>query len=105
LLALGRTIVARPRVVILDEATSNLDLAAERRVEAALAVLLEGRTAILIAHRLTTAERADRVVVVDDGGIVEQGTHAQLVAAGGAYAVLHRAWTAGSTKGSAAVPA
>ena len=102
LIALGRTFVARPRVVVLDEATSNLDLLSERQVEVALDVLLEGRTAILIAHRLSTAIRADRIVVVDDGGIVEQGPHRELVRAGGPYAALFAAWAAGSETGLSA---
>jgi ATP-binding cassette subfamily B protein len=105
LIALGRTFVARPRVVVLDEATSNLDLLSERRVETALDVLLEGRTAILIAHRLSTAMRADRVVLVDGGGIVEQGAHRDLVRAGGPYAELFRAWAAGAATGAARVGA
>ena len=83
LLALGRAFLARPRVLVLDEATSNLDLRSESQIERALDVLLEGRTAIVIAHRLATAMRADRIAVVDDGGVVELGTHAELVALGG----------------------
>jgi ATP-binding cassette subfamily B protein len=82
LLALARAFLARPRVLVLDEATSSLDLNA----------VLEGRTAILIAHRLTTAQRADRIVVIDQGGIVEMGTPSELVAANGPYAEMHRAW-------------
>ncbi|MGY0231827.1 ABC transporter ATP-binding protein [Longispora urticae] len=93
LLALARTFLAQPRVVVLDEATSNLDLHSELRVEAALDVLLDGRTALLIAHRLSTAMRADRILVVDDGGIVESGSHAELLAAGGRYAAMHATWT------------
>jgi len=92
LLALARAFVARPRVLILDEATSNLDLHSETRVEAALDVLLEGRTAIIIAHRLATARRADRIAVVDNGRIVELGTHAELVARGDRYAALFETW-------------
>jgi ATP-binding cassette subfamily B protein len=92
LTALARVFVAEPRVVVLDEATSSLDLRSELRVEAAIQRLLEGRTAILVAHRLSTARRADRVIVVDDGGIVEQGTHAELVAAGGRYATMYTTW-------------
>jgi ATP-binding cassette, subfamily B, bacterial len=92
LLALARAFLAEPRVVVLDEATSNLDLHSELRVEAALDVLLDGRTAILVAHRLSTAMRADRIVVVDDHRIVESGTHAELVAAGGAYAAMYATW-------------
>lgn len=88
LLALARTFLYRPRVVVLDEATSNLDLRSETKVEAALDALLEGRTAIVIAHRLSTAQRADRIAVIDDGGVVELGRHDELVAAGGRYAAM-----------------
>ncbi|HEY2332058.1 MAG TPA: ATP-binding cassette domain-containing protein, partial [Acidimicrobiales bacterium] len=94
LLALGRAFLAHPRVLVLDEATSNLDLKSEGAVEAALDVLLEGRTAIIVAHRLSTAMKADRIVVVDDGGIVESGPHAELVAAGGRYAEMYASWSA-----------
>ena len=94
LLALARAFLARPRVLILDEATSSLDLQSETIVERALDRILEGRSAILIAHRLTTAQRADRIVVVDRGGIVETGTPAQLLATGGAYATMYAAWLA-----------
>ena len=73
LLALARAFLARPRILVLDEATSNLDLRSEARIEEALDALLEGRTAILIAHRLATAMRADRIAVVHDGRVVELG--------------------------------
>jgi ATP-binding cassette subfamily B protein len=92
LLALARAFVAQPRVLVLDEATSNLDLQSETKVEAALDVLLEGRTAILVAHRLSTAMRADRIVVVDEGGIVEIGSHAELVRRGERYAEMYATW-------------
>ncbi|MGH9137940.1 MAG: ABC transporter ATP-binding protein [Acidimicrobiales bacterium] len=92
LLALGRAFLAQPRVLVLDEATSNLDLRSESRIERALDVLLEGRTAIVIAHRLATAMRADRIAVVDAGSIVELGTHAELVALGGRYAAMYDTW-------------
>jgi ATP-binding cassette subfamily B protein len=92
LLALARAFLARPRVLVLDEATSSLDLKSETIIEHALDAVLEGRTAILIAHRLTTAQRADRIVVIDQGGIVEMGTPSELVAANGPYAEMHRAW-------------
>jgi ATP-binding cassette, subfamily B, bacterial len=92
LVALARAFLAQPRVLVLDEATSNLDLGTEAMVERALDVLLEGRTAILIAHRLSTAMRADRIAVVQDGGIAEIGSHADLIARGGRYAHMFDAW-------------
>jgi ATP-binding cassette subfamily B protein len=92
LLALARTFLAQPRVVVLDEATSNLDLQSEAKVERALDVLLEGRTAIIIAHRLSTAMRADRIAVVDNGRIVECGPHEDLVARRGVYHGLYMTW-------------
>ncbi|MEM9133014.1 MAG: ABC transporter ATP-binding protein [Actinomycetota bacterium] len=96
LLALARAFLARPRVLVLDEATSNLDLASETKIERALDVLLEGRTAIVIAHRLATAMRADRIAVVRDGRLAEIGTHDELVALGGHYAEMYAAWSAHS---------
>ncbi len=92
LIALARAFLSHPRVLILDEATSNLDLKTEGMVERALDRLLEGRTAILIAHRLSTAMRAQRIAVVDDGTIVELGSHEELLAQGGHYASLFETW-------------
>jgi ATP-binding cassette subfamily B protein len=92
LIALARAFLARPRILVLDEATSNLDLQSETAIESALDILLEQRTAILIAHRLSTAMRADRIVVVDDGRIVELGSHEELVNAGGQYAAMFETW-------------
>jgi ATP-binding cassette subfamily B protein len=79
-------------VLVLDEATSNLDLQSETKIESALDVLLDNRTAILIAHRLSTAMRADRIMVVDFGRIIEVGSHDELVAAGGRYAEMYATW-------------
>jgi ATP-binding cassette subfamily B protein len=92
LIALARAFLAHPRVLVLDEATSNLDLLSETKIEAALDVLLEARTAVLIAHRLTTAMKADRIVVVDDGRIVELGSHDELIAQDGIYAEMYATW-------------
>ncbi|MFE9792146.1 ABC transporter ATP-binding protein [Streptomyces goshikiensis] len=92
LVALARAFLAQPRVLVLDEATSNLDLQSETKIEQALDVLLEGRTAILIAHRLSTAMKADRIVVVDEGRIVEVGAHDQLLAADGKYTQMYAVW-------------
>ena len=97
LLALARAFLARPRVLVLDEATSNLDLQSEARVEHALDVLLEGRTAIIIAHRLATAMKADRIAVVDAGAIVELGSHDELITQGGYYADMYATWISHST--------
>jgi ATP-binding cassette subfamily B protein len=92
LLALVRAFLAQPRALILDEATSNLDLKTESMVEHALDTLLEGRTAILIAHRLSTAMRADRIGVLHAGQLVEVGSHDALLARGGRYAGLFQTW-------------
>ncbi len=92
LLALARAFLSQPRVLVLDEATSNLDLQSETRIERALDAVLEGRTAIIIAHRLATAMRADRIAVIHDGELVELGSHDELVASGGRYAALFDTW-------------
>jgi ATP-binding cassette subfamily B protein len=96
LLALARAFLAQPRVLVLDEATSNLDLQSEARIEAALDVLLEARTAVLIAHRLSTAMKADRIAVVEEGRLAEVGSHDELVALGGRYAEMYATWAAHS---------
>ncbi|MCU1356669.1 MAG: putative transporter permease/ATP-binding protein [Acidimicrobiales bacterium] len=95
LVSLARAALADPAVLVLDEATSSLDPGTEVLVERALEKLVEGRTVIVIAHRLSTAERADRVGVVADGRLAELGTHAELVALGGHYATLYRSWVGG----------
>jgi putative ABC transport system ATP-binding protein len=92
LVALARAYVANPTCLLLDEATSAVDPGTETRIARALESLSRGRTSITIAHRLSTAERSDWVLVLDDGRLVEEGTHEDLIAAGGVYAGLHASW-------------
>ncbi|WP_436773827.1 ABC transporter ATP-binding protein [Yinghuangia sp. YIM S09857] len=94
LVALARAYVADPDLLVLDEATSAVDPATEVRIQRALDGLTRGRTAVFIAHRMSTAESADEILVFDQGVLVERGTHAELVGAGGVYSRLHASWTA-----------
>jgi ABC-type multidrug transport system fused ATPase/permease subunit len=92
LVSFARAFLADPAVLILDEATSSLDVPSERLVQRALRTLLEDRTAVIIAHRLTTVEIADRVIVVDGGRVVEDGPPGDLIGGTGRYAALHQQW-------------
>jgi ATP-binding cassette subfamily B protein len=94
LVAFARALLADPRILILDEATSSVDIGTERRIEEALRTLLEGRTAFIIAHRLSTIRDADLIVVLEHGQIVEQGTHEQLLERRGLYTSLYGDWAA-----------
>ncbi|SDT51630.1 ABC transporter ATP-binding protein [Actinoplanes derwentensis] len=89
-LTIARLLLARPRVVVLDEATAHLDSTSEQAVQAALGEALNGRTAVVIAHRLSTIRAADQILVIEDGRVVERGTHPDLLAAGGRYSELYR---------------
>ena len=99
LIALARAHLVDPAVLLLDEATSNLDLATEARVTRAMGIAAQGRTTVLIAHRLQTARLADRIIVIDAGRVVEDGSHAQLLAQGGRYREM---WAAAEGEHSAA---
>ncbi|CEA09835.1 putative ABC transporter ATP-binding protein [Arthrobacter saudimassiliensis] len=111
-MTIARLLLARPRIVLLDEATASLDSTSEAAVQAALTEALAGRTAVVIAHRLSTIRSADRILVIEGGRIAEQGTHADLLARGGRYAELYRtqfsegdAVNGGSDAGGAREPA
>jgi subfamily B ATP-binding cassette protein MsbA len=100
-LAIARVFLKNPAIVILDEATSSLDSESERLVEEAMQELLQGRSTLIIAHRLSTVLRADRVVVLDRGKIVEEGRHSDLLASEGVYSRLYR----GQFRSGEAIPA
>ena len=87
---IARLLLKRPSIVILDEATAHLDSESEAAVQRALSAALEGRTALVIAHRLSTVRDADEILVLDEGRIVERGRHTDLIRAGGLYAELYR---------------
>jgi putative ABC transport system ATP-binding protein len=96
LVALVRAYLANPDLLVLDEATSAVDPATEVRLARALAGVTSGRTSVTIAHRLSTAEAADEILVFDDGALVERGPHRELVRNGGVYANMHAAWVSQS---------
>ncbi|MGH9300764.1 MAG: ABC transporter ATP-binding protein, partial [Acidimicrobiales bacterium] len=103
LVSLARAALADPDLLVLDEATSSLDPGTEAVVEAAMKALMEGRTTVLIAHRLSSAQRADRVAVIAGGGLVELGTHDDLMAEGGHYATLFASWSGQDPSGAGAL--
>jgi ABC-type multidrug transport system fused ATPase/permease subunit len=90
--AFARALLADPRLLILDEATSSVDIPTEARIEQALSTLLAGRTAFVVAHRLSTIRNADLIVVLEYGRVIESGTHEQLIARRGRYHSLYDDW-------------
>jgi subfamily B ATP-binding cassette protein MsbA len=89
-IAIGRALLKNAPILILDEATSSLDTQSERRIQDALNALMQNRTTLVIAHRLSTVEKADKIIVLDAGRIVESGTHTELLTLNGVYASLYR---------------
>jgi putative ABC transport system ATP-binding protein len=98
LVTLVRAAIANPELLVLDEATSAVDPATEVRISRALNTLTAGRTVVTIAHRLSTAEAADRILVFDEGHLVEDGSHFELVGRSGVYATLHESWQRGTSE-------
>ncbi|MDU6831868.1 MAG: ATP-binding cassette domain-containing protein, partial [Bradyrhizobium sp.] len=94
-IAIARALVGDPRILIFDEATSALDYESESIIQANMRDIVRGRTVLIIAHRLSTVRSADRILTIENGVIIEDGTHDQLVAGGGRYATLHRIQSAG----------
>jgi ATP-binding cassette subfamily B protein len=92
LVSFARALLADPRILILDEATSSVDAESEQRIDGALRVLFSGRTSVIVAHRLSTVRYADRIFVIDGGRVAEEGTHDELIAAGGRYRRLYADW-------------
>jgi len=92
LISFARALLADPRVLILDEATSSVDAESEKRIAHAMEVLFSGRTSVVVAHRLSTVRYADQILVIEEGRIVERGSHDELVLAGGRYSALYREW-------------
>ena len=102
-LVIARAILARPQILILDEATSNLDTESEQLIQASMAVLLAGRTTFIIAHRLSTVRRADLILLMEDGRIIERGTHDALMASQGSYYRMVQRQATGAEPGSEAL--
>ena len=96
LLAIARAVLADPKILILDEATSSVDTRTEMHIQSAMVALMKNRTSLIIAHRLSTIRDADKIVVIDDGRVAEQGNHDELISAGGVYYRLYQTQFAGN---------